>query len=92
METIHLIEQSGSINYYIQFGKIQNLYYPHFVAVLEDSKIKVALDHTLIEGSISPEILNEIFQWSREHNEILHSEWEMAVKEKKVNLYLKKAV
>lgn len=92
METKKLIKQSGGINYFIQFGKIANLYYPHFVAVFGEGEVKIALDHTLIEGTISSELLDEVFNWSRENNELLHSEWENVVKKKKVNLYLKKAV
>jgi hypothetical protein len=92
LESRILIHDSGEIYYYMEFEKISNLYYPHFVAEYEDHSVKVALDLTMIEGELPDGKIYEVIQWAKTNNSILQGMWGKLIKMKKNQINMRRAV
>lgn len=92
MESRILIYESEDVGYYMEFEKISNLYYPHFVAEYEDYSVKVALDLTIIEGELPDGKIYEVIQWAQNNNSFLQGMWSKLIKMKKNQITMRRAV
>lgn len=80
------------MRYYMEFEKILNLYYPHFIAVYGDYSVKVALDLSIIDGELPEGQIHEVLNWAEKNNNFLQSMWGKLIKRKINQLITKKAV
>lgn len=92
MDSRILIHKSEDVGYYMEFEKISNLYYPHFVAEYEDYSVKVALDLTIIEGELPDGKIFEVLQWAQLNNGFLQGMWGKLIKMKKNQITMRRAV
>ena len=65
----------NKINVVIGDGKINNVYYPHFVAYFNGGYAKFALDLKMTEGKLPPDDTHEIMEWARRNYDLLEEKW-----------------
>ena len=92
METIIFIDEVDDVKYTMNFEKITNLYYPHFIAEYGEYSVKVALDLSIIEGVLPDGKIHGVINWVKENRSFLESMWGKLIKRKINHLIMKKAV
>ena len=69
----------------IKNGKINNVYYPHFIAYYNGGYAKFALDMKMTEGKLPPKETHEIMDWARKNYDLLEEKWLYMMSHTKVN-------
>lgn len=93
MKLSRYISEYNGIRYTMEFDKIANSYYPHFMAEYRGQSMKVALDLTIIEGTFEEEAkFYEVITWAEKNNELLQSMWGKLIKKKIDHLNVRRAV
>jgi hypothetical protein len=92
LEARIFLHEDEEVIYYMEFDKISNLYYPHFIAEYGESTLRVAIDLSIIEGELPGGRIFEVINWAQKNNNLLQSMWEKLIKKKINNLNMKKAV
>jgi hypothetical protein len=59
----------------IRNGKINNIYYPHFVVYFNGEQAKISLDRKMTEGKLPPKETHEIMDWARRNYDLLETGW-----------------
>ena len=64
----------------MDFGKIADTYYPHFIVERDDidhdhSQVKFSIDMRIIEGEVPVEITQDIISWAHTHYKELEESW-----------------
>jgi hypothetical protein len=95
MRLTKFISESNDIKYTMEFSKIANSYYPHFMAEYRGQSMKVAIDLSIIEGTFDDEDKYfEVIDWAKGNSELLQSMWGKLIKKKIDHLHtnLRRAV
>ena len=67
--------QMKKIDVVIRNGKINNIYYPHFVVYFNGGQAKISLDRKMTEGKLPPRETHEIMDWARRNYDLLETGW-----------------
>ena len=62
----------------MDFGKIADTYYPHFIVEQDDpghKTVKFSIDMRIIEGEVPVEITQELISWAHDHYKELEESW-----------------
>lgn len=59
----------------MDFGKIADTYYPHFIVEHDDSRVKFSIDMRIIEGEVPVDITQDIISWAHTHYKVLEESW-----------------
>ena len=73
------------INVAIGYGKINNVYYPHFVVYFKGETAKISLDGKMTEGKLPPTDTHNIMDWARKNYDILETRWINMMKSLHIN-------
>ena len=63
------------IDVFIRNGKINNIYYPHFVVYFNGEQTKISLDRKMTEGKLPPKETHEIMDWAKKNYDVLENRW-----------------
>lgn len=63
------------ISVVVEKGKINNIYYPHFVAYFNGGSAKISLDRKMTEGELPSDATHEIMDWARQNYDLLERKW-----------------
>lgn len=63
------------ISVVVEKGKINNVYYPHFVAYFKGGSAKISLDRKMTEGDLPSESTHEIMEWAKQNYDLLERKW-----------------
>jgi len=64
----------------MDFGKIADTYYPHFIVEHDDSqsknaRVKFSIDMRIIDGEVPVDITQDIISWAHAHYKVLEESW-----------------
>lgn len=75
----------NKIDVVISRGKINNIYYPHFIAYYNGGYVKFALDMKMTEGKLPPHETHEIMEWAKDNFDLLESNWMFMMQHTNIN-------
>lgn len=74
----------------MDFGKIADTYYPHFIVEQDEAQVKFSIDMRIIEGEVPVEITQEIISWAHNHYKELEESWLCLIDEEISSKYNRK--
>ena len=65
----------NDVNVVIGHGKINNIYYPHYVVYFNGERGKISLDGKMTEGKLPPKETHKIMDWAKINYDLLETGW-----------------
>lgn len=72
-----VLNNHKNIDYRIlmDFGKIADTYYPHFIVVYKDTTVKFSIDMKIIDGELPVDLFEEVRTWANKNYRRLEKGW-----------------